>query len=119
MQDVLMTAPPSESNQDKVTARSIPWLRVLVEGVVIVLSVLLALGADAWWQGQLEREEEDGLLRSLHAEITLNLDRLTEWDSIEGRMAFSATQDKSRNATLFPNLKPAHSHEYYTDITPE
>jgi heme-degrading monooxygenase HmoA len=44
---------------------------------------------------------------------------IEKWDSIEARMAFSATQDKSRNATLFPNLKPAHSHEYYTDITPE
>jgi hypothetical protein len=33
-------------------------------------------------------------------------------------MAFSATQDKSRNAELFPNLKPQHTHEYYDDITP-
>ena len=36
-----------------------------------------------------------------------------QWDSIEDRMAFSATQDKSRNAGLFPNLKPEHTHEYY------
>ena len=42
-----------------------------------------------------------------------------KWDSIEDRMAFSATQDKSRNAELFPNLKPEHSHEYYDDITPD
>ena len=44
---------------------------------------------------------------------------IEKWASIEDRMAFSATQDKSRNAELFPNLKPAHSHEYYTDITPK
>ena len=44
---------------------------------------------------------------------------IEEWDSIADRMAFSASQDKSRNAKLFPNLKPAHTHEYYTDITPE
>jgi hypothetical protein len=43
---------------------------------------------------------------------------IERWDSIDDRMAFSATQDKSRNAQLFPNLKPAHSHEYYDDITP-
>ena len=43
---------------------------------------------------------------------------IEQWDSIEDRMAFSATQDKSRNAALFPNLKPQHTHEYYTDITP-
>ena len=29
--------------------RSIPWLRVSVEGVVIVGSILLAFGIDAWW----------------------------------------------------------------------
>ena len=39
------------------------------------------------------------------------------WDSIADRMAFSATQDKSRNAALFPNLKPQHTHEYYDDIS--
>ena len=54
--------------------------------------------------------EDDG---SIHFII------IEKWDSIEDRMAFSATQDKSRNAQLFPNLKPAHSHEYYTDITPK
>lgn len=53
--------------------------------------------------------EDDG---SVHFIIVEN------WDSIDDRMAFSATQDKSRNAELFPNLKPAHSHEYYDDITP-
>ena len=29
----------------------IPWLRVRVEGVVIVGSILLAFGIDAWWDG--------------------------------------------------------------------
>jgi heme-degrading monooxygenase HmoA len=43
---------------------------------------------------------------------------IEQWDSIDDRMAFSATQDRSRNAALFPNLKPAHTHEYYDDITP-
>ncbi len=31
--------------------RQIPWLRVFAEGVVIVVSVLLAFGIDAWWGG--------------------------------------------------------------------
>ena len=29
--------------------RQVPWLRVFVEGVVIVLSILLAFGIEAWW----------------------------------------------------------------------
>ncbi len=33
----------------------IPWLRVFVEGVVIVGSILLAFGIDAWWDGVQER----------------------------------------------------------------
>ena len=30
-------------------SRQIPWLRVFVEGVVIVGSILLALAGDTWW----------------------------------------------------------------------
>ncbi|MGI9290542.1 MAG: hypothetical protein ACR2QG_04590 [Gammaproteobacteria bacterium] len=41
---------------------------------------------------------------------------IEHWDSIDDRMAFSAKQDKSRNAALFPNLKPEHTHEYYDQI---
>ena len=29
----------------------IPWLRVFVEGVVIIGSILLAFGLQAWWDG--------------------------------------------------------------------
>ena len=43
---------------------------------------------------------------------------IEKWDSIADRMAFSASLDKSRNAALFPNLLPQHTHEYYTEITP-
>jgi hypothetical protein len=35
--------------------RQIPWLRVFVEGVVIVGSILLALGLQAWWDPAQER----------------------------------------------------------------
>ncbi len=35
--------------------RQIPWIRVLVESVVIVGSILLALGIDAWWEGRQQR----------------------------------------------------------------
>jgi hypothetical protein len=43
---------------------------------------------------------------------------IEKWDSIDDRMAFSASMDKTRNAELFPNLLPQHTHEYYTDISP-
>ncbi len=43
----------------------IPWLRVFVEGVVIVGSILLAFGLQAWWEGRQERAEERQALEAL------------------------------------------------------
>jgi len=41
----------------------IPWRRVFVEGGVIVGSILLAFGIDAWWERRQEREREIVALR--------------------------------------------------------
>ncbi len=43
----------------------IPWLRVFVEGVVIVGSILLAFGIQAWWDGRQERASEVAVLAQL------------------------------------------------------
>jgi hypothetical protein len=40
------------------STRTISWSRILVEGVVIVVSILLAFGIDAWWDGRQRREVE-------------------------------------------------------------
>ena len=41
---------------------SVPWFRIVTEGVVIVLSILLAFGIDAWWgERQLQRDLQDDL----------------------------------------------------------
>ncbi len=50
----------------------IPWLRVFVEGVVIVGSILMALTADAWWDGQQERGREEALLAGLLDDFQAN-----------------------------------------------
>jgi heme-degrading monooxygenase HmoA len=41
---------------------------------------------------------------------------IEQWESIDDRIAFGQSVDKSRQAGLFPNLKPAHTHEYYDQI---
>jgi hypothetical protein len=56
---------------DPVT-RQIPWLRVFVEGVVIVASILLAFALDAWWDRRGERVWERAQLEALHGEFTEN-----------------------------------------------
>jgi hypothetical protein len=37
--------------------RSIPWPRILAEGGAIVVSILLAFGIQAWWEGAQELNE--------------------------------------------------------------
>ena len=69
----------------------IPWLRVFVEGVVIVGSILLAFGLQAWWEGlQDEGRAQDHLL-ALQGEFVANLDSLngniTRLEEIKGAAA--------------------------------
>ena len=61
------------------TRPRIPWLRVLIEGVVIVGSILLAFGIDAWWEGRQERVEEQALLSRLQGELAEAESHLQEW----------------------------------------
>jgi len=42
---------------------------------------------------------------------------IEHWDSVDDRMAYSQSRDKTVDRELFPLLQPAHSHEFYTDIT--
>jgi hypothetical protein len=53
-------------------ARQIAWLRIVAEGAVIVISVLLALTTDAWWNERQERERVRASLSSIAAEIAAN-----------------------------------------------
>ena len=47
--------------------KQIPWVQLLVEGVAIVLSILLAFWIDAWWQDRQDRME---LYETLEAIVT-------------------------------------------------
>ena len=50
--------------------------RILAEGFVIVVSILLAFGIDAWWEDRGVRAEERTLLLALEAEFRGNAVRL-------------------------------------------
>ena len=41
---------------------TIPWIRILIEGGAIVVSILLAFGIDAWWADRQAAEEEQAAL---------------------------------------------------------
>jgi len=52
--------------------------RLLVEGVVIVASILLAFAIDAWWDDRQGRQSESNQLLSIAAEVNLNAERIRE-----------------------------------------
>ena len=58
----------------------------IVEGAVIVLSILLAFGIDALWAQHQERLEEREILASLRSDFVANLDSVTR--VIEAHQAF-------------------------------
>jgi hypothetical protein len=57
---------------------SIPFGRLLAEGLLIVLSILLAFALDAGWGNLQELSEEAEILRRLETEAAANLDQLVE-----------------------------------------
>jgi hypothetical protein len=76
--------------------KQIPWVRLLVEGAVIVGSILLAFGIDAWWDGVQESRDRDAyvlrLVRDLETDVATwegvaasvpgkqaSLDRVLSW----------------------------------------
>jgi hypothetical protein len=68
-------------------SKEIPWRRVLVEGVVIVGSILLALGLEAWWAEEGQRREEREALSRVHDELVLNRDRIMAIERVHGLAA--------------------------------
>lgn len=57
-------------------AKGIPKLRIVAEGAVIVVSILLAFGIDAWWDGRIERRQEREVLTAIEADFRDHLDVL-------------------------------------------
>ena len=49
----------------KETKDGLPWTRILVEGAVIVVSILLAFGVDALWDESQEKEELAALVNEV------------------------------------------------------
>ena len=69
----------------------IPWLRVFVEGVVIVGSILLAFGIEAWWDGRQERAEIRQDLANVSQELAANRDLVRfQMDLMERMVSGSA-----------------------------
>ena len=70
------------------STKQIPWPRVIAEGAVIVVSILLAFGIDAWWEGKQERTEEGRYITALLDEAHAAADELEiDRQARDGRLA--------------------------------
>lgn len=61
--------------------RIIPWKRIAVEAVAIVVSILLAFAIEAWWAEEKERDVEHRTLQALRSDLIASnkeLDRLLQ-----------------------------------------
>ncbi len=58
--------------------QKIPWPRLAVEGVAIVVSILLAFWIDAWWSDRQRHDEEQIVLRALFDDLQDKREYLTE-----------------------------------------
>ena len=77
-------------------AGKIPWLRVLLEGAVIVGSILLALSLEAWWAEREVSREVSADLVGIDVELEANLDVLAfELDLLKRTVAASASMLES------------------------
>lgn len=56
--------------------QSIPWPRIVAEGSIIVVSILLAFWIDAWWSERQTRAEESEAISQLVADFRTNAERL-------------------------------------------
>lgn len=68
----------------------IPWTRLAAEFVVIVVGVLVALAADAWWTQRGELRTEQDILGRLAQEFATNADRLWETQATQREMVATA-----------------------------
>jgi len=56
----------------------LPWTRIALEGIVIVVSILLAFGIDAWWGRRQAAERFQETLVSLEAAFVENVEGIDE-----------------------------------------
>lgn len=87
--------------------RHINWLRVLVESLAIVASILLAFGVDAWWDRHVEGVEEQVALQGLAADFASDLEQLDavvrRHEELDDRLVALDTMTSGQASALPPD----------------
>lgn len=87
----------------------VQWRRLLIEGVVIVVSILLAFAIDAWWDEQQEEEQARDQVARVVSELQANINILE--DQIE-RMAAATETSRELMARIKPDPEPFSREEW-------
>ncbi len=78
--------------------QKVPWLRLGLEAVAIVGSILLAFAIDAWWDAATEEQRERELLESLLDDFRRSKDDLAEFTRFH--TAVQASNEKLLQASI-------------------
>lgn len=66
-------------------SRPIRWVRVLLQGVVIVFSILLAFGIDAWWDGRQAASQRSVALANLELALETSIEEIDRQQMVVNR----------------------------------
>jgi len=97
-----------------VNARASPWPRMLAEGFAIVVSILLAYGIQAWWEGAREREQFIQQVELLRAQVSDNVSGLR--NQIRLAEIAVASLDAARDA-ISPSPEPISADSLFSLIS--
>ena len=94
----------------------LPWTRIALEGVVIVISILLAFGIDAWWDRRQAAERFQETLGSLEAAFVENIRGIDE--HLERADEFGSQLETFFNLSPAeaPGLSPDVAHDVLTAV---
>lgn len=103
------------------------WSRIIVEACVIIVSILLAFGIDAWWDERKDSQRERAYLVSLRADVIGTIrdnerviaEQLEEHERILGiaEMISMGAELPTGYRSTFPSVTlPAESMDTYRDL---
>ena len=87
---------------------SIPWARLTAESIVIVARILMALAADAWWDGRVQRREIRDQRAQLHDQMMANSE-LLDANAESARLSLEAASTIVQIAGPRPEMITADS----------
>jgi hypothetical protein len=88
---------------DRVRTR-IPWLQLAIESVLVVLSVLLALALNAWYDAAQDRAKAERALQGIHGELAQLEDRLEPRIALHAALVDTLRSDSLSFAGDFPGF---------------